>query len=42
MQVLRKQAALARSFGVEVEVISPQRAGELWTRHQRRRPLHEL
>ena len=30
MKVLRKQAALAASFGVEVEVISPQRAGELW------------
>jgi 4-methylaminobutanoate oxidase (formaldehyde-forming) len=30
MQTLRKQAALARSFGVEVEVISAQRAGELY------------
>ena len=30
MKVLRKQAALARSFGVEVEVISAQRAGELY------------
>jgi len=30
MQVLRKQAALARSFGVEVDVISAQRAGELY------------
>src|SRR5689334_19548431 len=30
MQVLHKQAALARSFGVAVEVITPQRAGELW------------
>jgi 4-methylaminobutanoate oxidase (formaldehyde-forming) len=30
MQVLRKQAALARSFGVEVELISPQQAGELY------------
>jgi len=30
MQVLRKQATLARSFGVEVEVISAQRAGELY------------
>lgn len=30
MRVLRKQAALARSFGVEVEVISPQQCGELW------------
>ena len=30
MQVLRKQAALARSFGVEIEVIGPQRAGELF------------
>ncbi|WP_284617272.1 GcvT family protein [Aquabacterium humicola] len=30
MQTLHKQAALARSFGVEVEVITPQRAGELW------------
>ncbi len=30
MQVLRKQAALARSFGVDVELISPQRAGELY------------
>ncbi len=30
MKVLRKQAALARSFGVEVEVISAQRAGELF------------
>jgi heterotetrameric sarcosine oxidase gamma subunit len=30
MMVLRKQAALARSFGVEVEVVSPQQAGELF------------
>ena len=30
MQVLRKQAALARSFGVEVEVIGAQRIGALW------------
>ena len=30
MKVLRRQAALAASFGVEVEVITPQRAGELW------------
>ena len=30
MQTLRKQASLARSFGVEVEVISAQRAGELY------------
>jgi 4-methylaminobutanoate oxidase (formaldehyde-forming) len=30
MQVLRRQATLARSFGVEVEVITPQRAGELY------------
>jgi 4-methylaminobutanoate oxidase (formaldehyde-forming) len=30
MQVLRKQAALARSFGVEVELISPKQAGELY------------
>jgi 4-methylaminobutanoate oxidase (formaldehyde-forming) len=30
MKVLRKQAALARSFGVEVEVIDAQRAGELY------------
>ncbi|MEP7099603.1 MAG: FAD-dependent oxidoreductase [Burkholderiales bacterium] len=30
MQVLRKQASLARSFGVDVEVISAQRAGELY------------
>jgi 4-methylaminobutanoate oxidase (formaldehyde-forming) len=29
MQVLRKQAALARSFGVDVDIISAQRAGEL-------------
>jgi len=28
MQVLRKQAALARSFGVEVQLISPLEAGE--------------
>ena len=28
MQVLRKQAALARSFGVEVHVISPTEAGD--------------
>ena len=28
MQALRKQVALARSFGVEVEVITPQQAGE--------------
>jgi glycine cleavage system aminomethyltransferase T/glycine/D-amino acid oxidase-like deaminating enzyme len=30
MQVYAKQAALARSFGVEVEVISAHRAGELY------------
>ena len=30
MQTLRKQASLARSFGVDVEVISAQRAGELY------------
>jgi 4-methylaminobutanoate oxidase (formaldehyde-forming) len=30
MQVLRKQAALARSFGIEVEAISAQRAGETY------------
>jgi 4-methylaminobutanoate oxidase (formaldehyde-forming) len=30
MQVLRKQAALARSFGIEVEAISAQRAGEMY------------
>ena len=30
MKVLRKQAALARSFGVEVEVIDAQRAGDLY------------
>lgn len=30
MQTLRKQAALARSFGVEVELIGAQRAGELY------------
>ncbi len=30
MQVLRKQASLARSFGVEVEVIDAQRAGVLY------------
>ncbi len=30
MQVLRKQASMARSFGVDVEIISPQRAGELY------------
>ncbi|MEO8806303.1 MAG: FAD-dependent oxidoreductase [Burkholderiaceae bacterium] len=30
MQVLRKQASLARSFGVEVEVIDAQRAGDLY------------
>ena len=30
MQVLRKQAALARSFGVEVELISPRQAGDLY------------
>ncbi len=30
MKVLRKQAALARSFGVEVEVIDARRAGELF------------
>ncbi len=30
MQVLRKQATLARSFGVEVELVSAQRAGELY------------
>jgi len=30
MQVYRKQAAMARSFGVDVDIISPQRAGELY------------
>ena len=30
LQVLRKQASLARSFGVEVEVIDARRAGELY------------
>src|SRR6187399_2984022 len=30
MMTLRKQAALARSFGVEVEVIDARRAGELY------------
>ena len=30
MQVLRRQLALARSFGVECEEISPKRAGELF------------
>ena len=30
MQVLKKQAALARSFGVEVHLISPKEAGDLW------------
>ncbi|HET9823593.1 MAG TPA: FAD-dependent oxidoreductase [Burkholderiaceae bacterium] len=30
MQVLRRQAALARSFGVEVHVISPKEAGDLY------------
>ena len=30
LQVLRKQASLARSFGVEVEVINAQRAGDLY------------
>lgn len=29
MQVLRKQAALARSFGVEVQLIGPREAGDL-------------
>ncbi len=29
MQTLKKQASMARSFGVDVEIISPQRAGEL-------------
>ena len=30
MQTLLKQASMARSFGVDVEVITPQRAGELY------------
>src|SRR6266478_1832075 len=30
MQVLRKQASLARSFGVDVDVISAQQAGDLY------------
>jgi len=30
MQVLRKQASMARSFGVDVEIISPQQAGDLY------------
>jgi 4-methylaminobutanoate oxidase (formaldehyde-forming) len=29
-QVLKKQAALARSFGIEVHLVSPQEAGERW------------
>ena len=30
MQTFRKQAAMARSFGVEVDIISPKQAGELY------------
>jgi 4-methylaminobutanoate oxidase (formaldehyde-forming) len=30
MQVLKKQAALARSFGIEVQLISPSEAGDLY------------
>ena len=30
MQVFRKQAAMARSFDVDVDIISPQQAGELY------------
>ena len=30
MQTFRKQAAMARSFGVDVEIISPKQAGELY------------
>jgi 4-methylaminobutanoate oxidase (formaldehyde-forming) len=30
MKLLHKQAALARGFGVEVHVISPREAGDLW------------
>jgi glycine cleavage system aminomethyltransferase T/glycine/D-amino acid oxidase-like deaminating enzyme len=30
LQVLKKQAALARSFGIEVQVISPREAGDLY------------
>ncbi|MEO8102068.1 MAG: FAD-dependent oxidoreductase, partial [Betaproteobacteria bacterium] len=30
MQVLKKQASMARSFGVDVDIVSPQRAGELF------------
>ncbi len=30
MRVLRKQASMARSFGVDVDIISPARAGELF------------
>jgi 4-methylaminobutanoate oxidase (formaldehyde-forming) len=30
MQVLKRQAALARSFGIEVQVISPREAADLW------------
>jgi 4-methylaminobutanoate oxidase (formaldehyde-forming) len=30
MQVLRKQAALARSFGIEVQLITPKEAGDLF------------
>ena len=30
MQTFRKQAAMARSFGVDVDIISPQQAGELY------------
>ena len=30
MQTFRKQAAMARSFGVDVDIINPQQAGELY------------
>ena len=30
MQTFRKQAAMARSFGVDVDIISPKKAGELY------------
>ncbi|MCW5634769.1 MAG: FAD-dependent oxidoreductase [Rubrivivax sp.] len=30
MKVLKRQVALARSFGVEVELITPKEAGDLW------------
>ena len=37
-QVFKKQAALARSFGVEMQLITPREAGDMYPMHAHRRP----